>query len=130
MSVRYVVTAVIEYDGKILLMKRSPYKDEQPGKWENPGGGIEEGENVETACVREVREETGLTGRIIRSGQEFDVHLRTGTVHIYPVLFKADTNDVRLSHEHVDYTWIDPKDFVNYDCVNDTESDFKNLGMI
>jgi 8-oxo-dGTP diphosphatase len=51
------VTGVIrDRDGKVLLVKHS-YGHLN---WELPGGGVEAGESVQDAVVREVREETGL----------------------------------------------------------------------
>jgi|WetSurMetagenome_2_1015567.scaffolds.fasta_scaffold14342_4 glycerol-1-phosphatase len=55
--VRLGVGVIIEdARGWILLEKRS-----DNGMWGPPGGGIEPGESVAQAAVREVREETGLT---------------------------------------------------------------------
>lgn len=34
--------------------------------WTLPGGGVEEGESPERAAVREVEEETGIKGKIVR----------------------------------------------------------------
>lgn len=50
--------ALIRDKSKILLIKRK--RDPFGGQWALPGGGIELGETVEEALVREVREETGL----------------------------------------------------------------------
>ena len=36
-------------------------------RWQLPKGHIEEGETAEEAAVREVREETGVTGRVVAS---------------------------------------------------------------
>ncbi|MBR2357202.1 MAG: NUDIX domain-containing protein [Lentisphaeria bacterium] len=48
---------------KILLQKRSPAKDIQPGKWDTAvGGHVAAGESVENAARRELAEELGITG--------------------------------------------------------------------
>lgn len=51
-------------DQKILLVKRGV----EPGKgnWALPSGFIEIDETPEMACLRELKEETGLDGRIVR----------------------------------------------------------------
>ena len=55
MVIRPGVAAVI-FDGDGVLLQR---RDDN-GKWGLPGGGVEPGESVRAAIVREVREETGL----------------------------------------------------------------------
>jgi isopentenyl-diphosphate delta-isomerase type 1 len=45
----------------LLLQKRAMNKDIQPGKWDTSvGGHVSYGESVETALLREVREELGM----------------------------------------------------------------------
>jgi ADP-ribose pyrophosphatase YjhB (NUDIX family) len=46
-------------DGRVLLVRASP-RDDAPGSWGLPGGGIEHGEAPRDAAVREYQEETGL----------------------------------------------------------------------
>ena len=49
-------------NGDLYLQKRSLRKDRQPGKWDTAvGGHIDDGESVEEALRREVREELGVT---------------------------------------------------------------------
>lgn len=56
----HVAVGVIEgRDGKILLTRR-PEHVHQGGKWEFPGGKVEEGETVQQALSRELREELDI----------------------------------------------------------------------
>lgn len=48
-------------NGSVLLIKgRDPARPEAGTWWLTPGGGIEDGESIEDALVREILEETGL----------------------------------------------------------------------
>lgn len=49
-------------EGEILLVKRGV--DPGKGEWALPSGFIEVDETPEMACIRELKEETGLDGRI------------------------------------------------------------------
>jgi 8-oxo-dGTP diphosphatase len=53
--IRVSVRALIERDGEVLLVK---FDDEHGPHYNWPGGGIERGETVQEALVREVMEET------------------------------------------------------------------------
>ena len=55
-----VLGAVRRPDGKYLITRRIMTKHWAPGWWEIPGGGVRAGETSLEACIREVREETGL----------------------------------------------------------------------
>jgi ADP-ribose pyrophosphatase YjhB (NUDIX family) len=61
MQIRPGVAAVIFEDGRVLLQRR-----DDTGRWGLPGGGVEPGESVRQAVIREVREETGLLVEPIR----------------------------------------------------------------
>lgn len=54
--------------GRILLLKRSDEVNE-PGTWGTPGGKVDPKENVRTAAVRELEEETGYGGKLIVSAE-------------------------------------------------------------
>ena len=63
-----VVAAVIRDKDRVLIDKRRA-DSLLGGMWEFPGGKVENGENLEQAIVREIREELGL---MIRAGRELN----------------------------------------------------------
>ena len=56
---RRVVAALIERRGRILICRRRDDQD-HAGKWEFPGGKVEDGETPRQALSRELREELGI----------------------------------------------------------------------
>ena len=59
MEILKVVSAVMEIDGKLLVMKRNQDKP-LGGFWELPGGKIDPGETPQEAIIREMMEETNM----------------------------------------------------------------------
>ncbi len=68
------VGALIIDGDKILLVERG--KDPLRGYWSLPGGAIETGETLETALLREVREETGLEIAVLHLVEVFERIMR------------------------------------------------------
>ena len=102
--------ACIDYrDGKIFIAKRQMTGD-LGGRWEFPGGKIEEGEDLVTAVVREMQEEFGVTvsvGRKITSGT-FMHKEKPCTLDVLEVSFPHDGVEKPFTlTEHTDYKWAD-----------------------
>ncbi|MBK1624417.1 NUDIX hydrolase [Afifella marina] len=53
--------AAVFHEGRILLVRRANPPD--AGRWGFPGGKIKAGEPIEAAAVRELFEETGISGQ-------------------------------------------------------------------
>jgi 8-oxo-dGTP diphosphatase len=60
---KIVSQAVIKRENEILMVRQ--FVERGDIVWNFPGGGIEDGESPEEACIREVKEETGYEIRII-----------------------------------------------------------------
>jgi len=58
------VDTVVVKDGRVLMLKRSTNPD--AGMYALPGGYLDRGESAEQAASREVKEETGLSVKIIK----------------------------------------------------------------
>jgi len=82
------------------------------GHWEFAKGKLEPGETKEQAALRELKEETGLTARLIPGFQETIAYAFRGSsgerVTKTVFLFVGETHDtkVTLSNEHQGYTWL------------------------
>ncbi len=59
---KVVACVILEIDGKILLMRRK--RPDDTHRWLLPGGYVDEGEPVERAAIREIREEVNLDIRL------------------------------------------------------------------
>jgi len=55
---------LIEKDGRFLLGERN--KENYKGYWVIPGGGVNLGETIKDAGIREIKEETGLDVEIVK----------------------------------------------------------------
>ena len=83
------------------------------GHWESPRGRIEKGESLEETSIREIREETGIKDiEFVEGFKEwikFFFKREGETVMKIATFFLAETNtkEVKLSHEHKNYAWLE-----------------------
>lgn len=61
------VGAIIIENENVLIVRRG--QPPRMGAWSIPGGGVHLGEDLEEACIREVKEETGLDVEILSEGR-------------------------------------------------------------
>lgn len=109
-----VVGCLVECDGKILLLHRHEHKSEG-GKWGIPAGKIDKEDiNKESALVREIFEETGLSIK----EEDLNFH-RTFFVeypnkkylyHYHKTTLKENKEIIVEKNEHQDYIWVTPQE--------------------
>ena len=107
-----VARAVIERDGRVLLVRRAP-ADSFGGWWELPGGKVDARETSERALAREVAEETALVADEATTPRPlFELGLRSpsGREVLERVYGLAAAGEPALSGEHDAWVWHDPAD--------------------
>jgi A/G-specific adenine glycosylase len=107
-----VVVGILYKNGRILIDKRRP-NGLLGGLWEFPGGKVKKGESLEAALRREVREELGVTVRVVRpvaTVQHTYSHFAV-TLHAYECTYAAGKPKCNTC---VDYKWVYPKQLKNY----------------
>lgn len=118
---RHVVTAFLEHEGKILLVRRSEAVRTHQGLWAGISGYLEHGP-LEQAVI-EIQEETGLDGpdvELRQEGQPVDVADPEHNIRwiVHPFLFQVNRPDgIRLDWENVEMRWITPAEIDDYATV-------------
>jgi len=83
------------------------------GHWDFVKGKMEDGESTHETAIREAKEETGITDITFLENFEewikYDFQYQGELVHKKVVFFLGETKtkQIMISHEHLDYTWMD-----------------------
>jgi ADP-ribose pyrophosphatase YjhB (NUDIX family) len=87
------VDIIIEInDGIVLIKRKNP-----PEGWALPGGFVDYGESLETAAIREAKEETGLDIQIIRQFHTYSDPSRDPRHHTISTVFIAKANGLPVA---------------------------------
>ena len=112
-----IVSALIEKDGKYLILKRSENNLTNKHMWQLPEGKVRPGEDMISALKRELLEETSM---ILTSAKLFGIHSNVsnesrGMVRVRRIVFKCRTmGKIKLSKDHEDFKWVSLKDRVDF----------------
>jgi NADH pyrophosphatase NudC (nudix superfamily) len=129
-----VITAIIQKDGKFLILQRSASKRRFPGRWTVPGGHLETSDytnepkdtaeywyNVlEKALAREVAEEAGLKIKNVRYVTSLaTVHADGAPSLVISCLADYASGQIRLQPEECQaHAWVDLKEAKSYDLID------------
>jgi len=117
-----VVTAFLRYEGRILLVQRGSRVGTYQGRWSAISGYLEDAEPLLQA-LREIREETGLSGGEVHLVAEAEpIAIPAPEMNrlwmVHPFLFEIDDPEhVRLDWENVESRWVAPDEIRTYPTV-------------
>lgn len=128
----FAVTGILINKEKILIMRKALDDRNYPGKWGFCSGFVKEFEPAEDTVLREIKEETGLNAKIVKKGEIVEAIDKKNkkTWIVVPFLCKVNSREVTLCQENMEFRWINPKEFKNYEGVPGLEKDLKTLGVI
>lgn len=123
--------AFIVHEGKVLLLREAPkYEDgTNIGKYDAVGGRLKPGQRFDESLLREIKEETGLDVTIGRPffTNEWRPEVRGEQWQIVGTFFVCtpETANVTLSDDHDEFVWIDPKEYKNYNMIENLYTAFE-----
>jgi nucleoside triphosphatase len=137
---RVIVVGIVQNElGEYLICKMPKDRGVFPNQWGLPGGGIEEGEMMEAALRRELREELGTEVSDIKplffTDGQYRKSFADGTqrdVYMIFLIFscKATSNDLILAPEFSDYAWVKQESLMTYDLNSATIATFQQTGIV
>ena len=141
MRQRIIVCPLIQNEGSYLLCRMPKNRGVFPGQWALPGGGQDEGETIEQALRREIREELGPdleVDRIVPWTFRDDVRVKSyadgSREEIYMIYLIFDcyvTNRaIQLNDEFEELAWIQPGQFADFDLNEATRITLQAKGLL
>ena len=118
---KVIVTSLLTYENKILILKRSNLVKTMKNQWAGVSGYLEKKEDLLTCAYREIFEETGIEKKqltLIKTGNPVLITcVKNLSFLVYPFLFESTTLRTSLNYENSEYKWILPNEIIHYNTV-------------
>lgn len=141
MRQRTIVCPLIQNEGHYLLCKMAADRGFSPGNGPYPAAAWSQGERIEEALRREIREELGeklILTHIAPWSFRDDTRVKTypdgrqETIYMIYLIFDcvSANRDVTINEEFDDYAWVKAEDLKNYDLNAATRVTLSQKGLL
>lgn len=141
MRQRTIVCPIIQNNGDYLLCKMADDRGVFPGQWAISGGGMEPGETMEQALLREIGEELGekliitqMTPWQFRDDTRIKTYADGTQEEIYMIYLMFDcisaNREVTFNEEFQEVAWVSPDKLSEYDLNVATRQTFMDKGLL
>ena len=113
-----VRAAISDSEGRCLLVRRSDVCTHWVGRWEWPGGKVDEGETFDVALRREIMEETGLEVQLLSVLGAYGLDMAHVRVAVLCLDARVTGGKLCLDEDHDDYAWVPAAEVPNRDLVD------------
>lgn len=112
---RVAARVLVVHDNKILLVK-----EHEDDWWALPGGGIDHGEAIEAAVLREIEEELGVTKDDVKSDYQIAYYTIGSVVNAIPrmnLFFKVSVppSAIKMTAHIAEWKWLTREEFISHD---------------
>jgi len=98
-----VVAGFLKKGDRFLLVRR-PINKKRGGLWEFPGGKVENGETLEEAIKRELKEELGIKTKVRRFLSKINYKYPEGEIEL--ILLEIDSKEEPILKEALELRWV------------------------
>ncbi|APC78517.1 TPA: 8-oxo-dGTP diphosphatase MutT [Clostridium botulinum] len=108
------VTAAIIINKDLILIARRGKDEKLAGKWEFPGGKIEDGETSQQCLRREIKEELNIDVKVGNFFEESIYVYPDGEIKLLAYFTKIINGNIKLS-VHDEVKWVSTKEMDKFD---------------
>lgn len=117
------------FNGEILLLKRSPEDDFHPSTWCLPGGCVDDGEKPLDGVKRETYEESGIQDTTYDILSKKTIKLKDVTIHYFLSRENTEVDGFVFldNNEHCNYEWCDHNNWKDKDLILDLKQHLTDI---
>jgi len=132
---RVIVCAIIEKNNSLLFGRKKEKMGPYPNAWHLLGGGVHDGESLNDAIKREIKEESGIEVEITKSlgfDEDSEPSKNGETTHYIFLAFLAKyvSGEIKADDDIKRLAWIEKEELAKIELTKPSLRLFKEIGYL